>query len=215
MRRRCPEGDERQLAETEMPEMSFYQVKMAEVMKLTDQLANSIMIDRILGRDVSKERISTLMRVAIVLHENEIAWPSLLREVLSWQVDLADVQQEHSNPHANQVHGLDRAKLPPSNNRQHGELRGSIDACTQEFVCGWAQDLSCPTSPVLLEVICGDKVLGTVSAEVYRDDLRASGIGSGNHAFAFEFGGTMQLSNEPIEIRRAADKALLGARPRV
>jgi hypothetical protein len=170
-----------------MSNISVADVKMAEVIRLSESLARSILFDRILGRHVAKERTSLLMRVAIVLHENEISWPASLKEVISWQVDLSetDTRASFSKEAENCVHGA--VKQVEQTAVLSGQLNGHIDVCNMQIIAGWAQDVLRPDIPVNLEIVCGGKVIGTVTANFFREDLKLAGIGDGNHAFVFHF----------------------------
>ncbi len=87
-----------------------------------------------------------------------------------------------------------------------GSLRGYIDQLTAQTVSGWAQDVSCPETPVCLDIYCDDCRIGRVPANIYREDVRDAGYGSGSHGFEFaippEAVGT-------IVVRRSADQAAL------
>jgi hypothetical protein len=65
-----------------------------------------------------------------------------------------------------------------------GELRGFVDQ-TGKVVTGWAQYADAPEHPVPLDVYAGALRLGRVLANLYREDVRAAGLGSGNHGFEF------------------------------
>jgi hypothetical protein len=64
-----------------------------------------------------------------------------------------------------------------------GVLRGFVDQPGPEWIAGWAQDMSAPERPVCLEVFSGTQFIRRIIANLHREDLRAAGIGSGNHAF--------------------------------
>jgi hypothetical protein len=74
-----------------------------------------------------------------------------------------------------------------------GKLRGNVDAVRDEWkVDGWAQDSSHPELPVLLEVLLEGRVIGTVLACDFRNDLLQAGIGQGRCSFVF---------NSPVRLR--------------
>ncbi len=87
-----------------------------------------------------------------------------------------------------------------------GPLRGFIDQ-TGPLVTGWAQDLSQPEEPVMLDIFVDARWEARVLANAYRADLRAARLGSGTHAFAWQRPGAALGS---IEIRRCDDGANLG-----
>jgi hypothetical protein len=70
--------------------------------------------------------------------------------------------------------------------QQIGEINGYIDIIAPNEICGWAIDHAHPDLPVLLEIWLDDRVLASVLACDYRDDLAASGLGRGRCAFRFE-----------------------------
>jgi hypothetical protein len=87
-----------------------------------------------------------------------------------------------------------------------GPLRGFVDQAGPDDVTGWAQDIAAPEAPVSLILCLDGAPAARALANVYRPDLRATGLGSGCHGFLFArpagFGGV-------IEVRRAQDGALL------
>ena len=64
------------------------------------------------------------------------------------------------------------------------EVTGYIDACDDGVLLGWAARAG-DAAPVTVEVRCDGVVLGSATAQLYREDLRAAGIGDGRHGFAF------------------------------
>ena len=69
---------------------------------------------------------------------------------------------------------------------ESGSLSGYVDAIVSGRIYGWAWDASQPDRSVTVEVRDGDRVLGTVEADRFREDLRNLGLGNGRHAFEFE-----------------------------
>ncbi|MDR3506193.1 MAG: Hint domain-containing protein [Acidocella sp.] len=90
--------------------------------------------------------------------------------------------------------------------RRAGGLRGFIDQAGPECLTGWAQDLSSPEHPVCLDVFSGARFIRRIIANLYREDLRSAGIGSGNHAFSLQL--PAKLSG-PITVCRSVDNAIL------
>jgi hypothetical protein len=73
---------------------------------------------------------------------------------------------------------------------------------------GWAHDVDYPELPVLLEVLLGDRVIGTVLACDYRWDLAKAGLGQGRSGFSFS--SPTRIRPEALDtliVRRAADRA--------
>ncbi len=62
---------------------------------------------------------------------------------------------------------------------------GSLDAIVGHTVEGWAMNVQDPTEPVSVEIFDGDQLLGSAVALMFRPDLLAAGIGTGNHHFKF------------------------------
>ena len=190
-----------------MPEPIPNEFKIAEIIRLSDKLANAVIFDRILNKHVSKERISTLMRVAIVLHENEVAWPPLLKEVISWQVDLSEASILKTSTGSVGYILLEESSVPKDLSGLCSGLRGFIETCSNERVMGWAQDISTTDNPVHFEVMCGEEIVVTVVAELYRDDLKAAGIGNGRHAFVYNFASNLNAAKGALKIRRIFNEA--------
>jgi hypothetical protein len=99
--------------------------------------------------------------------------------------------------------GVSSPALPP------GPLRGNLDEAGPERLHGWAQDVSVPEVPVILEVFADGKSFALVLANEFRTDLRAAGLGSGCHAFSL----SLPPGARRVEIRRASDGAMLAQAP--
>jgi autotransporter passenger strand-loop-strand repeat protein len=97
--------------------------------------------------------------------------------------------------------------------RADGHLDGRIDDATRGRVYGWARDESAPGQPVRLRVIANDVVLCEVTADQYRPDLEAAGIGNGRHAFDVTIpGGLPPEMDHVIRVQRVSDGAALPER---
>lgn len=66
-------------------------------------------------------------------------------------------------------------------------IDGFVGQVLPEHVIGWAFDRSQPDAHLLVEIYCGDRHFGSTSASLFRPDLAAGGIGSGDHGFLFRF----------------------------
>lgn len=99
----------------------------------------------------------------------------------------------------------ERAGLPRAVEAK-GDLLGCVDEAGPEFCRGWAQCQQAPDQPVTLFVMAGGEILARVVANLYREDLRAAGIGKGCHGFAVAL--PARTTGE-ISVRRASDGALL------
>ena len=74
-----------------------------------------------------------------------------------------------------------------------GNSDGFHDGGDCSGTTGWAWDAAHPDAPVVLDVWSGDTLLGTVTANWFRWDLRTTGKGNGQHAFRFLFPAQMEL----------------------
>ncbi|WP_297492473.1 Hint domain-containing protein [Acidocella sp.] len=88
---------------------------------------------------------------------------------------------------------------------------GALDGCIDEvssagLIRGWAWDAANPHFPVLLEMIAGNLLIGTVLACDYRHDLRQAGLGRGHCSFSFTAAPSL-LRAGPLTIRRVQDQA--------
>ncbi len=92
----------------------------------------------------------------------------------------------------------------------NGPIAGHIDA-DYSIISGWAWCQTAPTTPLRLEVLEDDRVIGSVLADQFREDLQASGIGDGRHGFALSFARPLDpFVRHTLTVRRAADHAALG-----
>jgi len=98
----------------------------------------------------------------------------------------------------NERAGLETPPPPP-----HGTLHGFVDEAGPRFVAGWAQDKDNPEEPVCLDILVdGVRILRSL-ANLYREDLEAAGLGSGNHGFVGELPPDV---SGVVEVRRTIDQ---------
>ncbi|MDD2705164.1 MAG: Hint domain-containing protein [Acidocella sp.] len=88
-----------------------------------------------------------------------------------------------------------------------GALRGVVDIAAGRLVEGWAQDLTWPELPQLLELSAAERVLGRVLACDYRADLHEAGIGAGRCHFSFT--APEDFRPEALRVRRVGDGSSL------
>jgi len=88
-----------------------------------------------------------------------------------------------------------------------GPMRGYVDQAGPEVCSGWAQDLAAPDRPVCLDIFIRGERVGRVLANLFREDLRAAGIGGGECGFAFQLPAGRRGE---VEVRRGMDGAALG-----
>ena len=86
-------------------------------------------------------------------------------------------------------------------------LRGRIDQWDGRVVRGWMQDTDRTDVPVCLDVLADGRMVGRAIANLFRDDLSRAGYGSGCHGFHVVL--PEQPAGVSIEVRRAADEAIL------
>jgi Hint domain len=101
--------------------------------------------------------------------------------------------------------GLLRAADSP----QLGALRGYVDRIRSGSIAGWAQNADAPEAPVCLDIFAEGKRIGRVLANIYRDDLKRAGLGSGRHSFEFTPPAGLDFASATVEVRRALDGAAL------
>jgi hypothetical protein len=68
---------------------------------------------------------------------------------------------------------------------QPAMVTGTLDHVSEDQIVGWAWDRADPNSSVQVEILDGDKVLDTVDAVMFREDLLEAHIGSGHHSFSY------------------------------
>ena len=62
-------------------------------------------------------------------------------------------------------------------------IEGFLEMVTPREMRGWAFDPARPEAHLAVDVLCGARVVGSASAEMYRRDLEEAGRGEGDHAF--------------------------------
>ncbi len=95
-----------------------------------------------------------------------------------------------------------------------GPLEGTVDGLDGNTIVGWAFDPAHPTSSVILEVLDGDLFIGRLTANRFRGDLAAAGIGDGRHGFELPLSRALSpLVRHDLRIRRLADGRELAGSP--
>lgn len=90
------------------------------------------------------------------------------------------IADEHP-PTAPSSSALEAGSVAPA-----GTFAGYHDGSAPESIAGWAWDSARPDTPLTVALYDGDRRLGTVLANLFRQDLVDAGIGNGRHGFAFE-----------------------------
>jgi autotransporter passenger strand-loop-strand repeat protein len=97
-----------------------------------------------------------------------------------------------------------------------GPLDGYLDDVSHTLINGWAFDPSLPNTPIWLEVLVNDGVIGRVLADRYRADVAQAGNGDGRHGFALWLQhGLSPLERHVIRVCRVDDGCELLGSPRV
>lgn len=94
-------------------------------------------------------------------------------------------------------------------------LQGSLDRVTHDRISGWAYDPDRAGEPVSLLITVDDQIVRRVLANLFRDDLRAAGIGDGRHAFDISIGKLPLHSVHIVAVCREDDHAHLPGSPLV
>ncbi len=82
-------------------------------------------------------------------------------------------------------------------------------------VTGWAWDANQPNTPITVDIYDGSTLLGTVSANQFRQDLLNAGIGNGYHGFGFSLPASVRDGAlHSINIRYGGTTTSLGNSPR-
>jgi Sulfotransferase family len=76
-------------------------------------------------------------------------------------------------------------------------LKGFLEAVEPFQVRGWVCDTACPDKPLTVEILLRDQAVGTTLANLYRLDLEKGGVGTGEHAFIFNF--AKKLSDDDLK----------------
>ncbi|MCE6992607.1 T9SS C-terminal target domain-containing protein, partial [Dyadobacter sp. CY323] len=63
------------------------------------------------------------------------------------------------------------------------QYAGRFNGADCSFILGWAWDKNFPDTAVTVEVYEGNMVYATAVANIYREDVKVSGIGTGNYGF--------------------------------
>ena len=91
---------------------------------------------------------------------------------------------------------------------------GSLDYADRSVVRGWVTTTGSETDKVMLDVLVGERVIGQVTAEQFRQDLLDHGIGDGRCAFEYALPAGLSEANfaRPgrTELREERVEPLLG-----
>lgn len=65
------------------------------------------------------------------------------------------------------------------------KIRGTVDHCDNALIEGWIYDADAPATRIQLEVFAAGIPIGSCTADMLREDLKAAGLGDGEIAFSF------------------------------
>jgi hypothetical protein len=72
-----------------------------------------------------------------------------------------------------------------SGNATDVKYDGFLEGAQSRQIWGWAWDKNHPDTHVSVDILDGDTVLATVTADKSRPDLATASIGKGDHAFSY------------------------------
>lgn len=64
---------------------------------------------------------------------------------------------------------------------QPPDYEGYYDITNCNAILAWAWDKNRPNEPIKLDIYDGEAMLATVTADIFREDLKANGMGDGRH----------------------------------
>jgi hypothetical protein len=73
------------------------------------------------------------------------------------------------------------AEVPPA--ARERRLAGYIDVFNQDSIIGWAADKTDPVAPINVDLFIDDRLQATVTADLFRQDLKDAGYGDGRKGF--------------------------------
>lgn len=95
-----------------------------------------------------------------------------------------------------------------------GPLEGNVDGLDGNTIVGWAFDPAHPASAVMLEILDGDLFVARLTANRFRGDLAAAGIGDGRHGFELQLSRSLSpLVRHELRVRRVSDGRDLAGSP--
>jgi GT2 family glycosyltransferase/glycosyltransferase involved in cell wall biosynthesis len=65
-------------------------------------------------------------------------------------------------------------------------IRGHVDHWSDDEISGWFWDPGVPAEPVVFKMLARGGELASGTANLFRDDLKAAGVGEGEHAFRLQ-----------------------------
>ncbi len=94
-------------------------------------------------------------------------------------------------------------------------MEGQLDQCDMQVISGWAWNAAAPEERATLEILDGDRVVGTVVAQDYRADLEAAQKGDGHCAFQWRVPPQLlDSAQHEIHVRFQGTEVEIGASPK-
>ena len=95
-------------------------------------------------------------------------------------------------------------------------IRGFFDRLHGTSAHGWVLNMLDPKTPVVVEAVCGGRVLAQAPAKLFRGDLLDAGLNEGFCAFKIEVGSQLlDLLGHEVSVRIAGTDLVLGGSPKV
>ncbi|MFD1143454.1 beta-propeller fold lactonase family protein [Larkinella insperata] len=76
-----------------------------------------------------------------------------------------------------------KTTTPPASGQPNYE--GFLDKVECGSIRGWVWDSKRPNTPLTVEILADGKVIGTASANIFRQDIKDAGKGNGEHVYSF------------------------------
>lgn len=106
--------------------------------------------------------------------------------------------------------GAAQAHLSPTARR----YVGYIDLFDQHTVAGWAADMKTPAAPLTVDVYIDDRLQATLTADLFRQDLKEAGYGDGRKGFMLALAPLGSLPRGRIaKLLVAGSNQMLATRP--
>jgi RHS repeat-associated protein len=155
--------------------------------------------------------ISGLAKTGITAHRTEMGYDGLGRRVLITEMDNGVVtSKRHYVWVGNQIAEETDATQAPAPSPGSG---GSFDLLDCNQLAGWAWDAAQPNTPINVDVYDGSTRIATVLASTYRGDLRAAGVGNGNHGFFYPTPAALKTgAAHSVTVKLGGTATVLGTR---
>ena len=93
---------------------------------------------------------------------------------------------------------------PTSGGSGPGSYEGYLDVVNCNSIQGWVWDRNRPNTPIALEFLDGNTVVGAVDANIFRQDLKNANKGNGIHGYSFTV---------PTSLKNGQDHSISGRVP--